>query len=236
MSAHPLVLLDWLDLAAFGYMLLAWASYAFYAKRRAQEGDKQSLSHSMRSHRVKWVTEMLKREMRMTDAALLASQERVVGFFSSATLLLLAAVFTAISSGGQIAEITGDLPLSVVQSSAQVQTKFILIAVLLIYAFFQITWSLRQYGFVAVLMGAAPMPTDEITEAERDRYIHQMARLMDVAGHDNNAGLRAYYFCLAMVFWLLNPFVYIAASTLIVMVLARREFKSKTVRILEGAL
>lgn len=236
MNAHPLVLLDWLDLAAFGYMVLIWGFYAYYAKRRAKRGDKQSLSHSMRLHRANWVSQMLKREARMTDSALLASQERVVGFFSSATLLLLAAVFTAISSSSQIADITTDLPLSVAQTTAQIQTKFILIAILLIYAFFQITWSLRQYGFVAVLMGAAPMPEDELTEEEQSRFVDHMAGLMDVAGHDNNAGLRAYYFCLAMVFWLLNPYVYIAATTFIVLVLARREFKSKTVKILEGAL
>jgi uncharacterized membrane protein len=107
---------------------------------------------------------------------------------------------------------------------------------MLIYAFFMITWSLRQYGFVAVLMGAAPMPGDEISEPERVRFIEHMARLMDGAGHDNKAGLRAYYFCLAMIFWILNPYVYIAATTLIVLVLAHREFKSKTVRILEGFL
>jgi uncharacterized membrane protein len=39
-----------------------------------------------------------------------------------------------------------------------------------------------------------------------------------------------------MIFWILNPYVYIAATTLIVLVLAHREFKSKTVRILEGFL
>jgi uncharacterized membrane protein len=236
MDGHPLVLFDWLDMAAFGYMTLVWAIYAQYAKIRAKRGDKQSLSHSMRLHRVKWVKQMLERDVRVTDAALLASQERVVGFFSSATLLLLAAVFTAVSSSAQIADLTGELPLSVIQTTTQIQTKFILIAVMLIYAFFMITWSLRQYGFVAVLMGAAPMPGDEISEPERVRFIEHMARLMDGAGHDNNAGLRAYYFCLAMIFCILNPYVYIAATTLIVLVLAHREFKSKTVRILEGFL
>jgi uncharacterized membrane protein len=236
MTPHHLILLNWLDLASFVYMLSIWFFYSQYAKRRAKRGDKQSLSHSMQLHRIRWVTQLLNREMRVTDSALLASQERVVGFFASTTLLLLAAVFTAISASAQIAQLTGELPLSAVQSTTQIQTKFILIAVLLIYAFFQITWSLRQYGFVAVLMGAAPMPNDNTDEADKQKYIKEMARLMDMAGHDNNAGLRAYYFCLAMLFWMLNPFVYMGAATLIVVVLARREFKSKTVRTLEAAL
>ena len=236
MTPHHLILLNWLDLASFVYMLAIWLCYSQYAKRRAKRGDKQSLSHSMQLHRIRWVTQLLNRDMRVTDSALLASQERVVGFFASTTLLLLAAVFTAISASAQIAQLTGELPLSEVQSTTQIQTKFILIAVLLIYAFFQITWSLRQYGFVAVLMGAAPMPEDQTDEIEKQKYIREMARLMDMAGHDNNAGLRAYYFCLAMLFWMLNPFVYMGAATLIVVVLAQREFKSKTVRTLEAAL
>jgi uncharacterized membrane protein len=236
MPLHPLVLLSWLDFAAFGYMLIVWYSYSRYAKHRAKQGNKQSLSHSMRLHRERWVSQMLDREMRVTDSALLASQERVVGFFASTTLLLLAAVFTAISASGQIAMLSLELPFATAQSNTQVQTKFMLIAVMLIYAFFQITWSLRQYGFVAVLMGAAPMPNDEMDAESRSKFIQQTARLMDMAGHDNNAGLRAYYFCLSMIFWLLNPLLYMAAATLIVAVLAQREFKSKTVRTLEGTL
>ncbi|MFT7243979.1 MAG: putative membrane protein [Candidatus Azotimanducaceae bacterium] len=236
MGVHSPLLLDWVDAIALGYMFVLWIGYAQYAKHRAKQGDKQSLSHSMRLHRVRWVTQMLERDIRVTDASLLASQERVVGFFASTTLILLAAIFTAVSASEQIAELTGELPLSIEQTTTQIQTKFILIAVILIYAFFQITWSLRQYGFVAVLMGAAPMPGDDFSDDERAKFVQQMARLMDVAGHDNNAGLRAYYFCLAMVFWILNPYFYIAATTLIVAVLARREFKSKTVKTLEAAL
>lgn len=236
MGVHSPELLDWFDAIALSYMLILWVSYTQYAKHRAKQGDKQSLSHSIRLHRVRWVTQMLDRDIRVTDAALLASQERVVGFFASTTLILLAAIITAVSASAQIAELTGELPFSVEQTTTQIQTKFILIAVMLIYAFFQLTWSLRQYGFVAVLMGAAPMPEDKLDDDDRARFVQQMARLMDVAGHDNNAGLRTYYFCLAMVFWMLNPYFYMAATTMIIAVLARREFKSKTVKTLEAAL
>ncbi len=236
MNSHSMVLLHWPDIVALSYMLIVWITYAYYAKQRAKRGDKQSLSHSMRLHRVKWVSQILKRENRVTDASLLASQERVVVFFASATLILLASVFAAVSASAQIAALTHELPLSVIQTTTQVQTKFILIALVLIYAFFEITWSLRQYGFVAVLMGTAPMPEDNLSDEDLAGFAQQIARLLDIAGHDNNAGLRAYYFCLAMVFWILNPYVYIAATTLIVTVLARREFKSRTVQTLESAL
>jgi uncharacterized membrane protein len=38
--------------------------------------------------------------------------------------------------------------------------------------------------------------------------------------------LRSYYYALAVVAWFIHPMVFIAASTLVVVVLYRREFQS----------
>jgi uncharacterized membrane protein len=95
---------------------------------------------------------MLRRNIRVTDASLLANQERVVGFFASTTMIILAAVFTALSASSQIDDITNHLPLAQQQSASQVQLKLIVIALVLVCAFFMITWSLRQYGVVAVMI------------------------------------------------------------------------------------
>ena len=190
----------------------------------------------MRLHRESWVRRMLERDVRVTDASLLASQERVVGFFASTTLILLAAVFTAMSASNMIAEIANQLPTTLVQTPEQVKVKLLTIAIVLVYAFFMITWSLRQYGFAAVMMGSAPTPNETIDVEKKERFIQSMARLMDVAGHDNNKGLRAYYFCLAMVFWFIHPYFYMLMSTVTIAILAQREFHSKAVQSLESAL
>jgi uncharacterized membrane protein len=225
-----------LDFIALAYMLVLWTGYSMYAKSRAQKAQQKSLSHSMRMHRERWVRQMLLRDIRVTDASLLANQERVVGFFASATLIILAAVFTALSSSNLIAEVANQLPMAQVQTTEQVQMKFFAVALVLVYAFFMITWSLRQYGFVAVMMGGAPVPNESITEPEKERFILAMARLMDTAGHDNNKGLRAYYFCLAMLFWIIHPYLYMLMSTVTILVLASREFNSKAVHSLESSL
>lgn len=90
---------------------------------------------------------MLHRDMRMTDASLLANQQRVVGFFASTTLLLMAAVLTALTTSEQIAELTSHIPLTHRQAPGQIETKLSLLLLIFIYAFFKVTWSLRQYGF-----------------------------------------------------------------------------------------
>jgi len=226
----------YIDLIALTYMLCVWFGYAIYARRRARQGQSTSLSHSLRLHREHWVRRMLDRDIRMTDASLLASQERVVGFFASTTLILLAAVFTAMSASNVIADMANQLPFNLTQTTEQVQLKLLAIVTVLVYAFFMITWSLRQYGFAAVMMGSAPTPGETIEPAEKARFIDSMTRLLDVAGHDNNKGLRAYYFCLAMVFWLIHPYIFMVMSTVTIVILAQREFYSKAVRSLESSV
>ena len=227
--------LDVIELIALAYFLLLWVGYARYAKYRAKKGVDASLSRSLRNHREAWARRLLNREMRMTDASLLASQERVVGFFASTTLLLMAGVLTALTTSGKIAEITSHIPFAEPQSNGQIEAKLALLLVILIYAFFKVTWSLRQYGFAAVVMGAAPDTGEELTSRECEAFACNLAKLMDSAGHDNNSGLRAYYFCLSVVCWLSGTVPFLVATTLTVWVLYRREFRSDTVLSIQRA-
>lgn len=227
--------LDLKEILALAYFLLLWAGYARYAKHQAKKGAQASLSRSLRNQREAWSRRLLDREMRMTDASLLASQERVVGFFASTTLLLMAGVLTALTTSVQIAEITAHIPFAESQTNGQIEAKLALLLIILIFAFFKVTWSLRQYGFAAVLMGAAPDSSEQLTPLQRETFACNLAKLMDSAGHDNNSGLRAYYFCLSVVCWLSGTIPFLLAATITVYVLYVREFKSDTVMSIQQA-
>lgn len=223
------------ELIALAYFFALWGGYSYYAKYRAKNTDKPSLSRSLRHHRTAWAKRMLMREMRMTDASLLANQERVVGFFASTTLLLLAAVVTAITTSNQIAEITSHIPLTTLQSATKIEAKLGLLLLILGYAFFKVTWSLRQYGFAAVVIGSAPEPQEDISEDDRAAYAENLAKLMDCAGHDNNSCLRAYYFGLAVLCWLAGTLPFAVATTCIALVLFNRECSSSAVQSIEAS-
>lgn len=224
-----------LELAALGYFFALWWGYAGYAKYRAKQGDTASLSRSLRSHREAWAGRLLQREMRMTDASLLASQERVAAFFASTTLLLMAAVLTALTTSGAIAEITSRIPFTEGQTSGQIEAKLALLLMLLIFAFFKVTWSLRQYGFAAVVVGGAPEAGEPITGETREAFIHNLAKLMDSAGHDTNSCLRTYYFALSVICWLGGTIPFVAVATVTLFVLYRREFRSSAVFSIRGS-
>ena len=210
------------------YFVVIWVGYGLYAKSRAKGSAKATLSRAMRRHRDLWAERMLYRDNRIGDAALLANQERVVGFFASTTLLLLAAVLTALSRASELAEITQSIPF-ISNSVAELEFKFLVLALILIYAFFKVTWSLRQYGFVSVMVGSAPMPEEDLSPEDRQRFALQLGRLMDLAGHDNNSCLRAYYFGLAVMCWVGGNVAFVVATSLIALVLAEREFASGAV-------
>jgi len=218
-----------IDLIALAYFFLLWIGYARYAKHRAKKNQQASLSRSLRNHREAWALRLLKRDMRMTDASLLANQERVVGFFASTTLLLMAAIFTALTTSEQIAELTSHIPFAQRQSTGQIEAKLALLLLIMIYAFFKVTWSLRQYGFAAVVIGGAPDPGEQLSQEQCTVFAQNLAKIMDCAGHDNNSCLRAYYFALAVVCWLSGVVPFLLASTLTVFVLYNREFKSSAV-------
>jgi len=107
------------------------------------------------------------------------------------------------------------------------EMRMVLLMVIFMYAFFKFTWSMRMYNFLAVLIGGAPLAGDTKTSpAARDAFAHSAARVCNMAGDAFNLGLRSFYYALAVVAWFVHPFAFMGASTLIVIVLYRREFRS----------
>ncbi len=60
----------------------------------------------------------------------------------------------------------------------------------------------------------------------------RLGRVNSLAGDEFNRGIRAYYFGLAAVAWFVQPWVFIAMTTMIAVVLYRRDFASPLLRAL----
>jgi uncharacterized membrane protein len=119
-----------------------------------------------------------------------------------------------------------------------IQLKLLILIIIFTYAFFTFTWSVRQYGFCFVLFGSSFNTVRYYDMAEgyqaiaKNRDFKAMAKLLDRAAHSYNYGLRAYFFALAVLGWFINPWVFMVACAITVLVLYRREFKSSTVQAL----
>jgi uncharacterized membrane protein len=75
------------------------------------------------------------------------------------------------------------------------------------------------------------MPNDRDIALSKDTAF-TMARLSSLGAKHFNDGVRAYYFALAELSWFLHPVAFILSTTWIVLVLYRREYQSKALKLL----
>lgn len=219
-----------LDLIAVLWFLSLWVGYTVVARRKARTVS--CLSFELRRKRNDWMKQMLNRDNKMADVALISTLERNVSFFASSTLLMLAGLLTALASSGSISEVLSYLTPWATQNKETIQVKILFLAVIYVFAFFQFTWSLRQYGFGGVLIGAAP-DGREMTSEEQALYANRTAKVIDQAGHSFNYGLRSIYFSLATLSWFIDPRLFMATSVIVLLIMKHREFHSKVLKALQ---
>lgn len=222
------------DTIAFAWFVFWWTLYYFFSKNAMNR--KVCLARVMHAYRVDWMTRLLEREVRIADTTIMTHLERNGAFFASSSLLILAALFTMLGATEQAMGVLSELPFAASVSRIEWELKVLLLITIFVYAFFTFTWSMRQYNFCAILIGSAPHPEDaDVTPQGRKAYAQHAADLIDLAANQFNYGLRAYYFALSVLCWFWHPYIFMLSTILVVMVLYRREFHSKSLRALLAA-
>jgi uncharacterized membrane protein len=223
-----------LNFISLGWLVFCWYGYASFAHYRARRSA--SLSSVLHVHRVNWMRRMLQREVRVGDAALLANIERNVNFFASSCVLIIAGLLTALTATDKISEMLGTISFIEGDSLLELEFKVLVLIAIFIYAYFTFTWSMRQFGFASVLVGAAPMPGDEtVTANDRRSMAIYSAKVIDQASHSYNNGLRAFYFSMAVLSWFISPWVFMFGAALVTAVLYHREFRSGALKSMKRA-
>lgn len=226
--------LGWLNNAALAWFLFAWFGYARFAHYRAKQ-KQNSLSTVMNALRKDWMREMIARDLRVADAALISNLERNVAFLASSSVLVLAGLLTAMAATNNIQALVAEIPFYEPTSNTILHFKMLVLVLIYVYAFFTFSWSMRQYGFATVVLGAAPPPEKIVWDKDTtEQYIRSASKVIDLAGHTYNSGLRSYYYSLAVLPWFINPWLFIASTTLTVIVLYGREFHSRPLQQLKN--
>ena len=221
-----------LDMAALALFIALWAGYTIFADRLTGQGH--TLLAATARHRRTWMRNLCDREVRVADTGLLGNLMRSVSFFASASVLIMGGLVALLGAGERAYAVVQELPFVDATGRGAFETKVVLLTGVFVYAFFQITWSLRQFNYCCVLLGAAPLHTaDDLT---KDVFAEHAARLNALAANSFNRGLRAYYFALAMMTWFIHPGAMVAGTVAVVAVLYRREFRSKTLKALNAAI
>ncbi len=224
---------SWLDGLSLVWFGACWVGYTLFSGFRS--GKRRRLQDALHAHIKQWIVVIYERDIRMVDTSVIANIGRSATFFASSSLLIIAGLLTAIGSTDKAITFLSDLPF-VQHVTRQIWEFGILLMVLIFaYAFFTFTWCMRQWGFASILVGSAPL-AGKGPEEERERHGEALARVVWLAIYNFNLGLRAYYFSLALLTWFVHPLLFMVASSWVVAVLYRREFRSRTLRALLAGL
>lgn len=215
-----------LDVAALVFFVAVWGGYNVLFQGRFQPAN--SLNGRMRRLRHQWMLRLLEREHRIVDAHLNGVSTSTCAFFASATMIVIAALAGALTAAEQVHAATDKLTILLTGGPQELfELKLFTLIAIFVYAFFKFTWAIRHFNYFSAVIGGAPCshgtPADEAMagrmEAMRTLGVTQL-----------NAGLRAYYFALALLGWFIHPLVFMAATALIAAVLVRRQLFSRTTR------
>ena len=210
------------DLSAVGLILVCYVFIGLLIENAPVSHP--SVSQLMAEHRRSWMRHMAARDVRIFDAQVLNGLRQGTAFFASATMLATGGVLALIGNADTLIDVADDLSLNPASDWVW-EMKLLLTLLLVTNAFLKFVWSHRLFGYCAILMAAVPNAPDDPQTLLMSR---KAGEVNITAARSYNRGLRAIYFSIASIAWLLGPWALLLATIITVGVLLRREFMSKS--------
>ena len=186
----------------------------------------RSLSGMMAHKRREWMLVLAERELRIVDTSILNGLQHGTAFFASTSILAIGGCFALLGSADLVVEIYQDLPLGNAPNRGVFELKVLGLTVIFVYSFFKFGWAFRLFNYCSILMGAVRQPDGAPLE-ERRKHALQAAEMNIIASHHFTAGLRGIFFALGYLGWFIGPWLLIITTVFVVLVLARRQFRSR---------
>lgn len=215
-----------LDALATVLTFCAWVVLGWLIE--SERLSRPSVTILMIEYRRDWMREMITRQPRIFDAAILSSLRQGTNFLASASMIALGGLLALIGNAERLLGVAEDLTLGGTPTLV-VEVKLMATGIFLLYAFLKFVWSNRLFGYCAVLMAAVPNEPDDPRTLPRAM---QAAEVNIRAAFNFNRGLRALYFSLGSLAWLLGPVALICGTAAVSYMIWSREFASHSRRIL----
>lgn len=219
-----------LDIIALSWFLLLWLGYGLLADSGAIKGV--TLVKALHRYRLQWVKQMIHREERLVDIRIIGNLLQTSTFLASTSVLIIGGLFAVLGYGEKAVPIITKLPFVKDSPEFMWLVKTILLIIIFVYSFFKLTWVIRQYNFISVIIMAAPVNKPNIDKLDdlkkQTKYISKISGLLTNAARHFNHAVRAYYFACVALSWFISPILMMILSLAVVLVLYRREFKSRT--------
>ncbi len=224
-------LLPWADWLALVCFFALWTGYAWFARVWGQR--QSSLLSTTNRYRGHWMRQATARDPRMLDGLITQTLSNTPAFFSSTSLLVIGGLFALLGTTDKATELMSGIPFAQATTLIVFEFKVLVLVAIFVYAFFRFSWCMRQYTFVALVIGSMPPPADfDSGQHDRQKFADRAAAMVGAAAETFNDGLRAYYFSFALLAWFVSPLAMVLAALIVVAILYSREFRSEVLQLL----
>lgn len=221
--------LSTVDLVALGFFTLSWVGHFWIINQSPLRVH--TITYRMNTMRIEWMRVLLRRDPKMFDALIQNQFQQGVLFFASTSILIVGAMLAGLGATEQAMQVLTELPFSKPSTRTVWNIKLLLVTFIFVFSFFKFAWSYRQFNYVMIVAGAAP-ETASRSDTSIEAYAQKLASMHALAALHFTTGLNAYFFALASFAWFLNAWAFILATLWISVVLYRRAFASKFLKIL----
>ena len=222
--------MTWLDGGALAFFLMAWWFLGWLID--ASPLHKHTLSAAMKMQRREWMRQMATREIRLVDANIITGLQQATSFFASTALLAVGAGFALLTAADTIIGAFEKSFVHVEIDRAAFYVKTALLMGLYAYAFFKFGWAYRLFNYSAVMLAATP----EAGKPGAEEAAQGVADMNIAAAGQFTHGLRAFFLAIALLAWFIAWWAFAAATVVIVVALANRQFNSRARFIAQGTM
>ncbi len=212
-----------LDALAVAALMLAWLGSTTLIERTG--AVKPSTHMLMESYRERWMAQMVTRTPRIFDASVLAIMRQGATFFASSCMIAIGGCVALLGGADQLTMFASDLSNTPVAPKIVWEVKILLLMALLANGFLKFVWSLRLFGYCAIVMASTP------NDAKDETAYPTAGKAAEIANHaarSFNRGMRSVYFTIAALTWLIGALPLIVATLVTLTLIYRREFSSRT--------
>lgn len=214
------------DLAALALLVAVWLGIGWLTEH--PPAHRPSVGVLMEGYRREWMRQLVTRQPRIFDGAMMDGLRQSTTFFASTALIAIGGGLALIGNPDRLADLASEFALE--EGPRLLWESRILMAVLFgANAFLKFVWSHRLFSYAAIAMAAVP---NEVSDPLAYPRAAQAARLSINAAKSFNRGLRSVYFALASLAWLAGPAALAGAALFTGAMLWRREFASEARRAL----
>ena len=210
------------DAVAVALLFLGWGLIGHLIDHASPR--RPSVTVLMMEYRREWMRQFVTRQPRIFDATVIDSLRQSTTFFASACMIAIGGGLALIGNSERLLGVANDLTFNP-GTVVVLEVKILVVLVFLANAFLKFLWANRLFGYCAILMAAVPNDPDDPAAHPRAQ---QAAEINIAAARNFNRGLRAVYFALGGLGWLLGPLPLGLTTLATVAVLWRREFHSQS--------